>query len=357
MKNTKKKYFKGTLTRASDNTVISEIKVELNDLGEIDLDKLPKSLFKDLPKIPLDNVPKNNFDLIQNATDSYPKVKGFTTFFSPPSNNTLDLISKNNKMLELGQMAKSFSDARKILELNNIGFGNIRGFDDARKIYDFAEKFQFLQKTFDIEEFEKTKLFLKNKVNPKVKDIKKIVASFRIQFEEKVKFSPEENSFADWIFSKYYYSLRDLVELSKDEILIEIKLYCDEEIGRFDKVVNPKSTKQDLENPTSPYPPKKSKKEELLFDDIFISQQAKEKAINTMIDLKMINSEFIYLMGSERTFIRSFIIACKNKGIMRTDINITPQIKALTVKLGLGELRINNDKKHQIVKIETFLIK
>lgn len=88
------------------------------------------------------------------------------------------------------------------------------------------------------------------------------------------------------------------------------------------------------------------------FNDIFTSNESKDTVINVMKYLDMIDDNFNYLSGSNRSMIRALLLVSQKNGLIYSDIDITPLIKILGKKLNLSEnLRVNSCRDYEQGKV------
>lgn len=91
------------------------------------------------------------------------------------------------------------------------------------------------------------------------------------------------------------------------------------------------------------------------YDNIFTSIQAQQKAFEAMIKLEMINENFVYMLGGNRSMISSFMEVCIEQSIIVSDAGHTGLYAIITNKLGLGELRKTKSTRIEKNKIREIL--
>ena len=261
--------------------------------------------------------------------------------------NGIDMMDKRQEILKrFNPIPPQFTVFKDIID--RLPINHFKGFTwqkNGKPLIEIVENFRELQRQF------------KEEIKGQIENSVIILDRYENFIKEKTGVKPYVTGFFRFIYVKYGNDKISFIELSNDDIIFNIVEFCELEKIRINSFLDSRKKNGVLIVNNAQPKKEREKKQKLTFEDIFVNSQTMDKAIKSMIELRMINSEFIYLMGGERVFIRSFVLACRNMGFMKIDESVTQTIKAVTMKLGLGELRINIDKKAQIVKIEEVLIK
>lgn len=97
---------------------------------------------------------------------------------------------------------------------------------------------------------------------------------------------------------------------------------------------------------------------ELVFDDVFISDEKKEIAIKVMIELSIIDESLkCVLPEGKRRIIRSLIEVLQSKMFIHEKLKITPLINCFGDYLGIKKLRINESDSYQKSRVSKALVK
>jgi hypothetical protein len=144
----------------------------------------------------------------------------------------------------------------------------------------------------------------------------------------------------------HYYRSREPLQMAvlrQERNTINCNIGMD--LGKYDLVKYLKNRLLEIENGSNGS--QKQTKIELSYDDIFTGIEAKEKAFNAMIELEMIDKNYNYLMGENRSFIWTFIDECIKNGIIFDDLSIKRTPKSVTfakqLKLNVNRPTAPND--------------